>query len=610
MAALSVLASPFAGVNAAPEQALISGQASTASLSSCMSRQSSVESFGFSQQSGSLSRRESKAINARLMAAHTPQEIFAIVVEHLPELDAINVTAALQRLAKFLSFEDCGGRNQSLKEAVLSSPVFKALAAMMVDQCNSGLFNAQSTANAWWAVAKLHATEHPASVEMVGALENALIACLAGPSDATKLNAQGVSSVWYSCGRLASDGYAPSPVALQLLWDRTHKLALSFDSQGIANILWAFGQLRKKHGEGFPVRPDVLASLQFVVCRIAPSFAVQGLSSATVGCSNLGPILRPVVLPLVQALVAEAGRRVWQFNLQAMANMASAISRMGPELLNAGPTRFLLAAFDVHAVGLPPAGHKPQEAATLCAALKACGVGPVRFSPAPSPGDDPLEAAPAGQQPRAGVAYPPPLAATARGLRDATNGGSWLGPGSTAATGFSSSSSSWAAAPASCGPTNPLASLAGLQPPPAGYPGQQQHYARLQQQYPPPPPRMPGAPAPPPHMLVLPLAGAPTLSISQYSALAQQLVAAGRAPSPHHLPQPVLVAPYAPLPLPQAGAAVQGGYPPRPGSSANSAGVAPTTSADPAHLQRILQLLQSLKLQAAAAPAAGVPLAG
>lgn len=47
-----------------------------------------------------------------------------------------------------------------------------------------------------WAVAKLHATEHPASVEMVGALENALIACLAGPSDATKLNAQGASSVW------------------------------------------------------------------------------------------------------------------------------------------------------------------------------------------------------------------------------------------------------------------------------------------------------------------------------------------------------------------------------------------------------------------------------
>lgn len=45
-------------------------------------------------------------------------------------------------------------------------------------------------------MAKLHATSHPASVEMVGALEHALVACLAGPSDATKLNAQGVSSVW------------------------------------------------------------------------------------------------------------------------------------------------------------------------------------------------------------------------------------------------------------------------------------------------------------------------------------------------------------------------------------------------------------------------------
>lgn len=42
----------------------------------------------------------------------------------------------------------------------------------------------------------------------------------------------------YSCGRLASDGYAPSATALQLMWDRTQQLALSFDSQGIANMLW------------------------------------------------------------------------------------------------------------------------------------------------------------------------------------------------------------------------------------------------------------------------------------------------------------------------------------------------------------------------------------
>lgn len=35
-----------------------------------------------------------------LCSALTMQEIFNIVVENLPELDAINVTAALQRLAK------------------------------------------------------------------------------------------------------------------------------------------------------------------------------------------------------------------------------------------------------------------------------------------------------------------------------------------------------------------------------------------------------------------------------------------------------------------------------------------------------------------------------
>ena len=38
----------------------------------------------------------------------------------------------------------------------------------------------------------------------------------------------------YSWGRL--EGFLPSPLACGLLWDRTHELTLSFDSQGIANM--------------------------------------------------------------------------------------------------------------------------------------------------------------------------------------------------------------------------------------------------------------------------------------------------------------------------------------------------------------------------------------
>lgn len=40
--------------------------------------------------------------------------------------------------------------------------------------------------------------------------------------------------------------------------------------------------------------------------------------------------------------------------LQAMANMVSALSRMGTDMLFAARTRLLMAAFDAHAVGLPP----------------------------------------------------------------------------------------------------------------------------------------------------------------------------------------------------------------------------------------------------------------
>lgn len=45
--------------------------------------------------------------------------------------------------------------------------------------------------------------------------------------------------------------------------------------QGISNILWGWGQLRRRHGELFPLRTDVLSALAVMVGRMAPSFAVQ-----------------------------------------------------------------------------------------------------------------------------------------------------------------------------------------------------------------------------------------------------------------------------------------------------------------------------------------------
>ena len=138
-------------------------------------------------------------------------------------------------------------------------------------------------------MAKLHSADHPASVQLVGALEEALVGCLTASADAAKPNAQAVSSIWwvlvgwtgcsssrcrmglchwqvlasgagvvppghrsafgtfvlsgctacrYSWGRIASDGYSPSQLTMQLMWDRTQALALAFDSQGIANMLW------------------------------------------------------------------------------------------------------------------------------------------------------------------------------------------------------------------------------------------------------------------------------------------------------------------------------------------------------------------------------------
>lgn len=95
----------------------------------------------------------------------------------------------------------------------------------------------------------------------------------------------------YSCGRLASNGYAPSPVALQLLWDRTHKLALSFDSQGIANILWC-GQLP---GRRWFACQRVRVSTCPLVCRHRHGRILLSLSlpPSSPTCSNACPAVPP-----------------------------------------------------------------------------------------------------------------------------------------------------------------------------------------------------------------------------------------------------------------------------------------------------------------------------
>ena len=132
-------------------------------------------------------------------------------------------------------------------------------------------------------------------------------------------------------------------------------------------------------------------------CLSALPPRLQGLSCSLVGCANLGPALRAAVLPLAQCLVAESLRRVPAFNLQAswapsdvpmqwpcmrfrvpslmacasafklcvllclqaMANAASAVSKLGLHMIQAMPTQALLAAFAAHAAALPPP-HRPQ----------------------------------------------------------------------------------------------------------------------------------------------------------------------------------------------------------------------------------------------------------
>ncbi|KAK2078971.1 hypothetical protein QBZ16_002661 [Prototheca wickerhamii] len=270
----------------------------------------------------SPSRRQcAKQVNMRLMHAHTPEAIFGIVVDSLEHCDSINLTAALQRLAKYLA------ARPRERAAVLGSPCFAALVGMMVAQCHAGAFNPQSTSNAWWAVSKLFAPDCPAPPELLDALEAALLGCLAAPREGTRPNAQAVSSTWYAWGRMG--GYLPGPAARDALWDRTYALALTFDSQGVANMVWSWGQLRRRHGDAFAVRTDALAALTLLVQRTPAAFAVQGLSCTAMGCANLGVPLRAAAAPLMHVLVEESTRRADTFNMQAMANTASAAVRFG-----------------------------------------------------------------------------------------------------------------------------------------------------------------------------------------------------------------------------------------------------------------------------------------
>lgn len=186
-------------------------------------------------------RQCAKQVNMRLMHAHSPADIFCIVADGLEFFDSINLTAAFQRLAKFLA------AHPRERPAVLSSPVFHSLAGMMVEQCHTGAFNPQSTSNAWWAVSKLFGGDAPAPPALLTALEAALGACLASGAESARPNAQAVSSTWYAWGRMGA--YLPGTRVRDALWDRTYALALNFDSQGGWRV-WVGGWSGGWRGDG------------------------------------------------------------------------------------------------------------------------------------------------------------------------------------------------------------------------------------------------------------------------------------------------------------------------------------------------------------------------
>lgn len=62
---------------------------------------------------------------------------------------------------------------------------------MLIEECNAGRFNSQSTSNAWWAVSKLVPSTHALFSPLLHALETALLGCLASSaSEAERPNSQ------------------------------------------------------------------------------------------------------------------------------------------------------------------------------------------------------------------------------------------------------------------------------------------------------------------------------------------------------------------------------------------------------------------------------------
>ncbi|GAB4822231.1 hypothetical protein N2152v2_009277 [Parachlorella kessleri] len=250
----------------------------------------------------------------------------------LPDLPALSVRACAKQLNLRLMHacspariaKLCDSQAHAQKEAVLSSPVFLAMAELLVGECSAGHFNAQSTSVAWWAVSKLICASHPIASQLFLALEAALLGCLAMPIESERPNSQAVSSIWYAWGRL--DSYLPSNTVLQLMWERTLALALTFDTQGAANSLWALGMLKKKHGDAFVIRTDVLSALSFLCQRMMPSFQVQ----------------------------------------------------IGHHVFGKPEAQVLLAAFDIQTGSLPPP-LKSQELHTLFHSMQKCGYKPSCF---------------------------------------------------------------------------------------------------------------------------------------------------------------------------------------------------------------------------------------
>jgi hypothetical protein len=249
-------------------------------------------------------------ITSTLTNADFPQDVLAIVGDHLLALNHVHVSTAFNRLGKVATRRDFSPL------LLTDDDGFQALLRLATKFAEKGRFDARHVATTTHGIAKLHAARRLDTTDArvdgaLKALECDVVRV------ATAMNSQNVANTMYAYAAL---GRMPGDKTCAALDIAAARVAQDMKPQEVANTVWAYATLGRAPGN------YTWSSLETAAGRVAPDMIPQDLASTMWGHAKLGKVPR---MHIWAALETTLGRLASRLLPQDVANLFWAYATLG-----------------------------------------------------------------------------------------------------------------------------------------------------------------------------------------------------------------------------------------------------------------------------------------